>query len=116
MRFITDAFDAASLIFGNTIGISLFSWIFVKLKLSSLPQHTDFAQLISVAVIGGVGFTMSLFITNLAFENQAMIDASKIGILIGSLISGIAGYYLLKLTSVRSGRRISTEEVTGNER
>lgn len=98
---------AASLVFGNTIGIGLFSWIAIKLKLSSLPQHTSFAQLASVAVIGGVGFTMSLFITNLAFEDQAMIDTSKIGILLGSLVAGLAGYYLLKFTS--------HEPISGNQ-
>jgi NhaA family Na+:H+ antiporter len=92
---------AASLVFGNTIGISLFSWLSLKLKLSSLPQNTHFAQLASVAMIGGVGFTMSLFITNLAFENEAMIDASKIGILIGSIIAGVLGYFLLKITLSR---------------
>jgi NhaA family Na+:H+ antiporter len=89
---------AASLVFGNTIGIGLFSWLSIKLKLSSLPENTHFSHLASVGVIGGVGFTMSLFITNLAFENQAMIDASKIGILLGSFIAGILGYYLLKMT------------------
>lgn len=89
---------AASLVFGNVIGISLFSWIAIKLKLSTLPQNTKFSQLAAVAVIGGLGFTMSLFITNLAFENQAMIDASKIGILMGSLVAGVLGYFLLKFT------------------
>lgn len=89
---------AASLVVGNTVGISLFSYLAIKLKLAHLPEDTSFKQLMITGVLGGVGFTMSLFITNLAFENQVFIDASKIGILIGSLVSGLAGYFLLKST------------------
>ncbi len=89
---------AGSLVFGNTIGIGLFSWLAVKFRLSSLPENTRFSQLAAVGIIGGVGFTMSLFITNLAFADQALIDASKIGILMGSLTAGILGYYILKLS------------------
>lgn len=103
---------AASLVLGNAVGISLFSWLAIKFKLSSLPQRATFSQLASVAVIGGVGFTMSLFITNLAFENQNMIDASKIGILMGSIISGLAGYILLKLTL---NREIQTSGISSME-
>lgn len=89
---------AASLIIGNVIGISLLSFLAIKLKLASLPENTTFKQLAITGLLGGVGFTMSLFITNLAFENQVFIDASKIGILLGSIIAGIGGYFLLKST------------------
>ena len=89
---------AASLVVGNLAGISLFSFLAIKLKFANLPDHTSFKQLAITGLLGGVGFTMSLFITNLAFDNQIFIDASKIGILIGSLISGIGGYFLLKST------------------
>jgi NhaA family Na+:H+ antiporter len=89
---------AASLILGNLVGISLLSFLAIKLKLASLPENTSFKQLAITGLLGGVGFTMSLFITNLAFDNQAFIDASKIGILLGSLIAGIGGYFLLKAT------------------
>ena len=89
---------AASLVFGNTAGIGLFCWLAIKFRLSSLPENTHFRQLAAVGIIGGVGFTMSLFVTNLAFAEQALIDASKIGILLGSLTAGIIGYYILKLT------------------
>ncbi|WP_372774952.1 Na+/H+ antiporter NhaA [Mangrovibacterium sp.] len=89
---------AAALVFGNTIGISLFSWVAIKLNLASLPANTSYNQLFITALLGGVGFTMSLFITNLAFVDPLFIDASKIGILIGSLISGVGGYFLLKST------------------
>ena len=85
-----------SLFFGNIIGIGLFSFLAIRFRLSSLPERTSFRQLAMTGVLGGVGFTMSLFITNLSFEEQAMIDASKIGILVGSLVSGVLGYLLLK--------------------
>ncbi|MGD9929479.1 MAG: Na+/H+ antiporter NhaA [Mangrovibacterium sp.] len=89
---------AASLIFGNLIGISLFSYGAIKLKLASMPENTSFKQLAITGLMGGVGFTMSLFITNLSFAEQAYIDASKIGILLGSTIAGVLGYLLLKST------------------
>ena len=83
---------------GNVIGISLLSFLAIKLKLASLPENTSLKQLAITGLLGGVGFTMSLFITNLAFDNQTFIDASKIGILLGSIIAGIGGYFLLKST------------------
>lgn len=89
---------AASLILGNLIGISLFSFGAIKLKLASMPENTSFKQLAITGLMGGVGFTMSLFITNLSFSEQAYIDASKIGILLGSTIAGFLGYVLLKST------------------
>lgn len=89
---------AVSLILGNLIGISLFSFLAIKLKLASLPENTNFKQLAITGLLGGVGFTMSLFITNLAFDNQIFIDASKIGILLGSIVAGVGGYFLLKST------------------
>lgn len=89
---------AISLVLGNTIGIGLFSYTAIKLKMASLPENTSFKQLFITGILGGVGFTMSLFITNLSFDNQGFIDASKIGILIGSLVAGVAGYFLLKST------------------
>ena len=91
-------FIAAALVFGNTIGISLFSYLAIKLKMANLPENTSFRQLAITGLLGGVGFTMSLFITNLAFDNQTFIDASKIGILLGSIIAGVGGYLLLKMT------------------
>ena len=89
---------AVSLILGNLIGISLFSFLAIKLKLANMPENTSFKQLAITGLLGGVGFTMSLFITNLAFDHQAFIDASKIGILLGSIIAGVGGYLLLKST------------------
>ncbi|MFV0378936.1 MAG: Na+/H+ antiporter NhaA [Mangrovibacterium sp.] len=97
-NFHLSAVIAISLVLGNTIGIGLFSYAAIKLKWAALPENTSMKQLFITGILGGVGFTMSLFITNLSFAEQAFIDASKIGILIGSVVAGIAGYFLLKLT------------------
>jgi len=80
--------------------VTLMSFIGVKLKLTALPKNVNFWQIIGIAFLGGVGFTMSIFITNLAFiDNPAFIDSAKVGILIGSLISGLLGYLILRLSS-----------------
>lgn len=87
---------AISLIFGKSIGISLFSWLAVKLKLAVKPRNIPWMAFVGLGLIGGIGFTMSLFIANLAFEAPDLQDQAKIGIFIGSFISGLAGYLLLK--------------------
>lgn len=79
---------------GEKGGRGLLSFIAPKLKLAQFPENRNFKQLLSIGNLGGVGFTVSLFIANLAFENQTCIDASKTGILIGSLIAGLLGYLL----------------------
>lgn len=86
-----------ALFLGKLIGVSFFSFLALKLKLAELPEGINHWQIISVAILAGVGFTMSIFIANLAFaENLIFIDSAKIGILIGSLISGIVGALILK--------------------
>ncbi len=90
---------ALALVVGKGIGISLFSYLAVKLNLAELPKGVNAIQVIGVAILAGVGFTMSIFIANLAFDNNLMfIDSAKIGILIGSLISGIIGAMILKFS------------------
>jgi Na+:H+ antiporter, NhaA family len=89
---------ALSLIIGNAIGIFLFSWISVKLKLAELPKNVSYKQLVGVSFLGGLGFTMSLFINNLAYTDQMLIDSAKVGILIGSFVAGLTGYLILKFT------------------
>jgi len=95
---------AISLFAGKLIGVSLFSYLGVKLKLTELPSGINFKQIIGIAGIAGVGFTMSIFIANLAFGNDAInINSSKVGIIIGSLISGLVGVIILRLTSKKKG-------------
>lgn len=93
---------AAGLVFGKLIGISLFCWLAIKLGISKIPRGTNMKQIFFTALLGGVGFTMSLFIAELSFDttNQAyLLDASKIGILMGSLVAGIGGYIGLRLST-----------------
>ena len=84
----------AGLVLGKTLGILGFSWIAVKLGFASLPRGVSWRMLHAAAGLGGVGFTMSLFIANLAFP-PALQDAAKTGILAGSPIAAAAGAALL---------------------
>ena len=87
---------AIGLFIGKGVGVSLFSLLGVKLKLASFPEGVNYKNIIGVAMLAGVGFTMSIFISNLAFaDGSVFIDSSKMGILLGSIISGIAGYAFL---------------------
>ena len=91
---------AISLFLGKIIGVSLFTYIGVKLKFTELPSGVNLVQIIGISILAGVGFTMSIFIANLAFfETPAFIGSAKIGILIGSIISGILGYIVIRWTS-----------------
>ncbi len=91
---------AGGLLFGKQTGIFLFSWIAVKTGVGRLPYGVTWAQVYGVAVLSGVGFTMSLFIGSLAFQCSGEgcfgITDDRLGILIGSFLSGVFGYYLLK--------------------
>jgi len=72
----------------------------MKLKFAQMPNNSDWLSLYGVSILTGIGFTMSLFVGNLAFvENTQYIDGVKIGVLTGSLLSTIFGYFLLLLTS-----------------
>jgi NhaA family Na+:H+ antiporter len=86
------------LFFGKMIGISLFSWLSVRLGWASLPQYTGWSGIVGTAVLGGIGFTMSLFIAGLAFPDPVLLDEAKIGILVGSTIAGIVGFVVLRRT------------------
>lgn len=88
---------AMALVLGNTIGIMLLSYLAIKLKLADLPEGIEFKQLLGVSVLGGLGFTMSLFITNLAYDDEAFIAAAKMGVILGSLVAGLLGYLILRI-------------------
>jgi NhaA family Na+:H+ antiporter len=82
----------AGLVFGKLIGIAGISWLAVKLRLGQLPRGTNFKQLIGVGLLGGIGFTMSIFIGELAFTgNEEYLVMAKTGILFASLVAGISG-------------------------
>jgi len=88
------------LFFGKQIGVLLFSYVSVKLKLADMPNNTNWLSIYGVSILTGIGFTMSLFVGNLAFsESTQYIDGVKIGVLSGSLLSTVFGYLLLLITS-----------------
>ena len=95
-----------SLFFGKLIGVSLFSWIGIRLRLADLPGDLSFRQILGVGALAGVGFTMSIFIANLAFGSEtAYLDSAKAGILLASVLAGSIGYFWLRLS--RSKRSAS---------
>ncbi len=88
---------ALALIVGKAVGIFLMSNLALRLGISKLPEGVSNMQILGVSFLAGVGFTMSIFIANLAFkDNPALLDSAKVGILIGSLIAGLAGFLLLR--------------------
>jgi len=89
---------ALALVLGNFIGISFLAYFAVKMKIAKLPQFVQMKDILSVSILGGLGFTMSLFITNLSFIDIQLINEAKVGILIGSFIAGILGYIALRLS------------------
>jgi NhaA family Na+:H+ antiporter len=91
---------AVCLIAGKLIGVTLFAWMAVKLGFAELPEGVTFKQVIGVSLLAGVGFTMSIFVANLAFfGNDFLLDSAKAGILIGSLIAGVSGYLVLRIST-----------------
>jgi NhaA family Na+:H+ antiporter len=86
---------AVGLVAGKTIGISLFTWLAVRVGWGRLPSATTWRHIIGVAAVAGIGFTVSLFIANLAFDDQQLTDIAKLGIFAGSLMAGILGTSIL---------------------
>lgn len=87
---------AIALVLGKVVGITSFSYIAHQLKIADLPKGMGFKEILGISFLGGVGFTMSLFIAELAFRDNDLLTSSKIGILIGSLLAGLTGYFIIK--------------------
>ncbi len=84
---------------GKQLGVFIFSYASIKLKVAQMPSNTSWYNFYGVGVLTGIGFTMSLFVGNLAFaENLQYMDGVKIGVLTGSLLSTLFGYFLILLT------------------
>jgi len=83
------------LVVGKALGVTLFCWIAVRLGLAALPAGVAWGSLFGTAVLGGIGFTMALFITALAFEDPALAAASKVGVLVASVIATACGVAVL---------------------
>lgn len=84
------------LVVGKFVGVYGMTWLLVKLKVAELPSDLRWGHITGISLLAGVGFTMSLFITNLAFDDVSMIAQSKIGIFAASILAGLAGYLVLK--------------------
>jgi Na+:H+ antiporter, NhaA family len=88
------------LFIGKQVGVMIFSYIAVKIRAAQMPDNSNWLTLYGVSILTGIGFTMSLFVGNLAFEeNVQYIDGVKIGVLVGSLMSTIFGYFILLIAS-----------------
>ena len=90
------------LFLGKVIGINLFSYIFIKLKISTLPDKSSWSQMIGVGLLAGIGFTMSIFIALLSFKGFPEIqDEAKFAVLVASLLSGLVGFAVLNFSFKR---------------
>ncbi len=110
VRFVDGDFAAAistpialgvllGLVVGKPIGIALMSFVAVKLRVADLPEGVGWRQLIGAGMLGGIGFTMSLFVASLAFRGTTEINEAKMAILLASVIAGIAGFLVLRFSS-----------------
>lgn len=86
------------LLLGKPAGILLACWTGVRLGLASLPAETSWRQIAGVGIVAGIGFTMSLFIADLAFEPEHIVDAAKVGTFLASILAGLIGYSALRFT------------------
>jgi NhaA family Na+:H+ antiporter len=93
---------AAALVVGNAVGITAFATLALRSGLGSLPGRVRYSHLFGGAVLAGIGFTISLFITDLAFESAALRDEAKIGILVGSLVAAVLGAWILRVMGERT--------------
>ena len=90
------------LFFGKQIGVFLFSFISVKLKIAEMPTNSNWMKFYGVGILTGIGFTMSLFVGNLAFTDSSIyLDGVKIGVLAGSFLSALIGYFMLFIVTRR---------------
>ncbi|GAA3595545.1 hypothetical protein GCM10022223_08380 [Kineosporia mesophila] len=92
---------AVSLLVGNGVGITRFAIAALRSGVGVLPGGVRYSHLFRAAPPAGIGFTISLFITDLAFTDQLLRDEAKIGILVGSLVSAVAGAWVLRVMGER---------------
>jgi NhaA family Na+:H+ antiporter len=95
------------LIVGNIVGINLFAFLGVRANLCSLPSDTSWKHIFGVSLLAGIGFTMSIFVSTLAFQDTELVQQSKMAILVASLVAGIAGYFSLRLLLNRQSNPLS---------
>ncbi len=101
----------AGLVLGKPVGIGIFTWLATRLKVASLPAGVKWRHIIGVGFLGGIGFTMSIFIDNLAFPTDPYnIEIAKIGILFSSLIAGIIGYVILFVSGSPGNKKLNHKQ------
>lgn len=93
------------LLLGKPIGIMLMSLVIVKTKLASLPENVNWLHMLGASILGGVGFTMDIFVANLAFTDETHVATAKLGILAASLLAGVLGFVFLLLQAKAAQRR-----------
>lgn len=93
------------LLLGKPIGILLFSFLTVKLKIASLPENVNWMHMTGAGILGGVGFTMAIFVANLAFPEALLIADAKVGILSASLLAGVIGFLFLFMQAKAAERQ-----------
>lgn len=101
------------LFFGKFLGIFSFSWLTIKLKLAPKPEKSSWKCLAAVSMLGGIGFTVSLFIATLSFPDAAhagLLNQAKLGIVLGSIISGVVGYLWLRAVLPKAPADCSVED------
>ncbi len=88
---------ALGLVFGKTLGVFGASWVAVRTGLARFPSGMQLSHLLGVAVTAGIGFTVAIFVANLAFTDEAVLELAKLGILLGSVVAAATGYLVLRL-------------------
>jgi NhaA family Na+:H+ antiporter len=105
---------AVGLIVGKPVGVIAATWIGMRLKMGELPRNTTFTHVVGIGMLAGIGFTVSLFIAELAFRSASdgllLTDVAKIGIFIGSTLAGVAGYVVMRrITAPHEPTAVATE-------
>lgn len=95
------------LVIGKPIGIFALSWLAIKTGLARMPEGVTYGKLLAAGMLGGVGFTMSLFIGSLAFDDRALLESAKLGILMASTVAGILGFAAIKFATRRPASAVA---------
>jgi NhaA family Na+:H+ antiporter len=107
---------ALGLLVGKPVGITVATWFAVRFGIGRLPTNTGWSQVIGLGGLAGIGFTVSLFVTELAFTDATLEDSAKVGIFVGSFLAGVIGYTLLRRSKTPEsapGELLESAEVAG---
>jgi Na+:H+ antiporter, NhaA family len=103
------------LLIGKPLGITGFSWLAVRFGIAALPGGVTWRALAGAGVLGGIGFTMALFIAGLAFQGSVLLDAAKLGVLSASAVAGVAGWLLLRRQTLTADRPATPQSGDGRD-